>query len=100
MLANYQEALRDAKKMVWRDRGEPAVELYTIWECLEHAGRGGLRKCNAIIKKEKGCNVIFTGAGTLGFMLRSGFNFFVLLFRIWKMPRCGSTLSICALLLT
>ncbi|EJD01717.1 uncharacterized protein FOMMEDRAFT_142253 [Fomitiporia mediterranea MF3/22] len=69
VLANYQEALRDARKMVWRDRGEPAVELYTLWECLEHAGRGGLR------------------AGTFGFTLRSGFNMFVLLFRIRKMPR-------------
>ncbi|KAH8118868.1 hypothetical protein DFH11DRAFT_704915 [Phellopilus nigrolimitatus] len=69
VLANYQEALLDARKMVWRDRGEPAVELSTLSECAEHAARGGLR------------------AGTLGFTLRSGFNVFVLLFRIWKMPR-------------
>ncbi|KAL5487505.1 hypothetical protein ACEPAI_5613 [Sanghuangporus weigelae] len=69
VLANYQEALRDARKMVWRDRGEPAIELHTLMECLEHAGRGGIR------------------AGTLGFALRSGFNIFVLLFRISRMPR-------------
>ncbi|KAI5121195.1 hypothetical protein M0805_005996 [Coniferiporia weirii] len=69
VLANYQEALRDARKMVWRDRGEPAVELHTLRECFEHAARGGLR------------------AGSLGFTLRSGFNIFVLLFRIWKTPR-------------
>ena len=44
VLANYQEALRDARKMVWRDRGEPAAELHTLEECLRHAARGGLRK--------------------------------------------------------
>lgn len=42
-LANHQERLREARKMVWRDRGEPAVELDDIWDCLEHAGRGGIR---------------------------------------------------------
>ncbi|TDL24870.1 hypothetical protein BD410DRAFT_65350 [Rickenella mellea] len=55
--------------MVWRDLGEPAVELHTLMDCLEHAGRGGIR------------------AGALAFTLRSGFNIFVLLFRIWKLPR-------------
>jgi hypothetical protein len=43
VLANYQEAMREARKMVWRDRGEPATELHTLYECLEHAGRGGIR---------------------------------------------------------
>ena len=42
-LANHQERLKEARKMVWRDRGEPAVELVDIWECAGHAGRGGLR---------------------------------------------------------
>ncbi|KAF8520730.1 hypothetical protein BU17DRAFT_75560 [Hysterangium stoloniferum] len=74
-LANDQERLKDARKMVWRDRGEPAVELATIRECLMHAARGGLR------------------AGTLAFAIRSGFNLFVLLFRIWKLPR-GFRLSL------
>jgi hypothetical protein len=41
-LANHQERLKEARKMVWRDRGEPATELCDIWECLAHAGRGGL----------------------------------------------------------
>jgi hypothetical protein len=41
-LANHQERLKEAKKMVWRDRGEPAVEMKDIWECVEHAGRGGM----------------------------------------------------------
>lgn len=42
-LANDQERWQDARKMVWRDRGEPAVELSTLKACLEHALRGGLR---------------------------------------------------------
>ena len=49
VLANYQEALRDARKMVWRDRGEPATELHTLKQCLEHAGRGGLRTCTILL---------------------------------------------------
>lgn len=43
VLANHQERLKEARKIIWRDRGEPAVELANIWECIEHAGRGGLR---------------------------------------------------------
>jgi hypothetical protein len=42
-LANYQERLKEARKMVWRDKGQPIVELQDLWECLEHAGQGGLR---------------------------------------------------------
>lgn len=41
-LANHQERLREARRIVWRERGEPAVELEDLWECMEHAGRGGL----------------------------------------------------------
>ena len=48
VLANYQEAMREARKMVWRDRGEPAKELHTLYECLEHAGRGGTRMCELL----------------------------------------------------
>lgn len=43
-LANYREALQDARKMVWRDRGEPAAQLDTLLECLRHAGKGGMSK--------------------------------------------------------
>lgn len=86
-LANYQEALRDARKMVWRDRGEPAVELNSLMECCEHAARGGIRElspyCIACLVINDSC----LGAGMLGFAARSGFNFFVLLFRIWKTPK-------------
>ena len=42
MLANYEETFREAKKMVWRDRGEPAVDVQDLWECVEHGTRGGL----------------------------------------------------------
>lgn len=42
-LANHEERLKEARKIVWRDRGEPAAELKDIWQCVEHAGRGGLR---------------------------------------------------------
>jgi hypothetical protein len=43
-LANAQEALKQTRRMVWRNRGEPAVELETVEECFEHALRGGARK--------------------------------------------------------
>lgn len=43
-LANYEEKLKGAKKIVWRDRGERPVEITDLWECLEHACKGGLRK--------------------------------------------------------
>lgn len=43
-LANYEERLKDARKIVWRDRGELPVEIHNLWECLKHATRGGLRE--------------------------------------------------------
>jgi hypothetical protein len=43
VLANYEEHLREARKMVWRDRGEPAVDIHDIHECLVHGARGALR---------------------------------------------------------
>jgi len=41
-LANYEERLKGAKKIVWRDRGELPVEIRDLWECLKHASVGGL----------------------------------------------------------
>ena len=41
-LANYEERLREARRIVWRDRGEKPVELDDLWECAEHAGRGAM----------------------------------------------------------
>lgn len=49
VLANYEERLeklKEARKMVWRDRGEPAVEVGDLWECVEHSVRGGLSTLN------------------------------------------------------
>ena len=43
VLANYEEHLREARKMVWRDRGEPAVDIHDINECLVYGARGALR---------------------------------------------------------
>lgn len=47
-LANDRERLdvarTAARKVVWRDTGEPPSHLDTFLECLEHASRGGLRK--------------------------------------------------------
>ncbi|KAI0782562.1 hypothetical protein C8Q75DRAFT_727422 [Abortiporus biennis] len=68
-LANYEERLKEARRVVWRDRGEKPVELEDIWECAEHGSRGALR------------------AGGIGFAIRSGVNLILLLARIKKVPR-------------
>ncbi|KAI0080505.1 hypothetical protein K474DRAFT_1657632 [Panus rudis PR-1116 ss-1] len=68
-LANYEERLREARKVIWRDRGEKPVELDDLWECLEHAARGGWR------------------AGGLGFAIRSGVNLILLLVRMDRIPK-------------
>ena len=41
-LANYEEGLKGARKIVWRDRGELPIEIRDLWECLKHSTRGGL----------------------------------------------------------
>ncbi|KAI1795063.1 hypothetical protein LXA43DRAFT_939525 [Ganoderma leucocontextum] len=69
VLANYEEHLREARKVVWRGRGEKPVELQDLGECVEHACRGGLR------------------AGSLAFAIRSGVSFILLLTRIRRIPR-------------
>ncbi|KAH0840380.1 hypothetical protein J3R83DRAFT_1411 [Lanmaoa asiatica] len=68
-LANHQERLKEARKIIWRDRGEPAVELVDVWECIEHAGRGGLR------------------AGTIAFAIRAGLNLVLATLRFGKVPK-------------
>ena len=42
-LANDQERLREARKIIWRDRGDPVVHLETIRQVLKHATQGGIR---------------------------------------------------------
>ncbi|KAI9569230.1 hypothetical protein HD554DRAFT_592086 [Boletus coccyginus] len=68
-LANHQERLREARKIIWRDRGEPAVELADVWECIEHAGRGGLR------------------AGSIAFAIRASLNLVLATLRFGKVPK-------------
>ncbi|KAJ7243947.1 hypothetical protein C8J57DRAFT_57448 [Mycena rebaudengoi] len=68
-LANYQERLKGARKIVWRDRGQPVVNLMTLKDCLVHAGMGGLR------------------SATLAFNIRASFNIILALIRIRKVPR-------------
>ena len=41
-LANHYERLKEARRMVWRDKGQPVVELEDFWDSFQHAGRGGL----------------------------------------------------------
>lgn len=91
VLANYEERLKEARKMVWRDRGEPAVEVGDLWECLEHGTRGGLSTSSFLLS---GCafgrfvdGYINIGAATLAFAIRSGINFFILMARIKNFPR-------------
>ena len=43
-MANHQERLKEARKMVWRDKGQPVVAVETLEACLEHALTGGLRE--------------------------------------------------------
>jgi hypothetical protein len=59
VLANYEERLREARKMVWRDRGEPAVEVHDLWECFEHGVRGGLRTSQPLFPGLEGRRVLF-----------------------------------------
>ncbi|KAI9508117.1 hypothetical protein F5148DRAFT_980304 [Russula earlei] len=72
VLANYEEHLRGARRMVWRDRGEPAVDIHDMRQSLVHGARGGLR------------------AGTIAFAIRSGVNLVLLLARIKNLPKCGN----------
>jgi len=43
-MANHQERLKEARKMVWRDRGQPVVEVDNLEACLAHAMSGGFSK--------------------------------------------------------
>ncbi|KAF9226931.1 hypothetical protein BS17DRAFT_776359 [Gyrodon lividus] len=68
-LANHQERLKGAQKIIWRDKGEPAVELEDIPECIEHAGRGGMR------------------AGAIAFAIRACLNVVLATLRFGKVPQ-------------
>ncbi|KAF8806205.1 hypothetical protein BYT27DRAFT_7243013 [Phlegmacium glaucopus] len=68
-LANHQERLKEARKMVWRDKGQPVIELETLQECLRHAMSGGFR------------------SATLAFNIRASINVILALIRIHRVPR-------------
>jgi len=85
-LANYQERLKDARRVVWRDRGEQAVELQTVRECLEHAARGGFRMYPTTfiltpLKRR------LLGSTSLAFGIRACVNLALALIRINRAPR-------------
>jgi hypothetical protein len=63
--------------MVWRERGEPVTELNDLWECVEHAARGGLR------------------AGTMAFSIRASINVVLALIRPGSVPK-WVLIKICA----
>ncbi|THU94885.1 hypothetical protein K435DRAFT_798523 [Dendrothele bispora CBS 962.96] len=69
VLANRREMLKEARKMVWRDRGEPVVELEDLDECVRWALKGGFR------------------AASLAFGIRACFNLVLALFRLRSLPR-------------
>ncbi|KAJ3759818.1 hypothetical protein EV360DRAFT_93925 [Lentinula raphanica] len=69
VLANRRETLKEARKIVWRDRGEPVAELADVEECLKWALKGGLR------------------AATLAFNIRAGFNIVLALIRLPSVPK-------------
>jgi hypothetical protein len=50
-LARDQEFRREARKLVWRDRGEHPAELTTFDECFNHAWQGGKRgyQCDILV---------------------------------------------------
>ncbi|KAF9019287.1 hypothetical protein BDZ89DRAFT_322661 [Hymenopellis radicata] len=68
-LANHQERLKEAQKMVWRVRGEPVVELPDLEACLKHASLGGFRST------------------TLAFNIRATFNLILAFIRIRRVPK-------------
>ena len=94
VLANYEEHLREARKIVWRDRGEPAVDIRDIRECLVHGARGGLRT-SQVLHHSSIKHPLFgrhhAGASAIAFAIRSGVNLVLLLARIKHLPRFGHT---------
>lgn len=68
VLANRKQTWKGAKKMVWRDRGEPVVELVDLEECFKWAAKGGLR------------------AASLAFNIRACFSLVLALVKIRSVP--------------
>lgn len=87
-LANHQERLKEARKMVWRDKGQPVVELDTLEQCLSHAISGGFRKFLFYLREQR-FKKMFTGSATLAFVIRACLNVVLALSRIHRVPRCA-----------
>ncbi|KAK7044470.1 WD-repeats-region domain-containing protein [Favolaschia claudopus] len=68
-LANYQERLKSARQIVWRDRGQPVAELPSLKDCLEHAATGAFR------------------SATLAFNIRASLNVVLALIRLHRVPK-------------
>lgn len=91
-LANYQERLKGARKMVWRDRGEPVADLNNLWDCAEHAAKGGLSTSMKIWHPcLRSFNRDFVGAGTMAFIIRAGVNLVIAFIRMRSLPKCVFT---------
>ena len=90
VLANYEEHLREARKIIWRDRGEPAIDIHDIHECLVHGARGALRAyfTSPSLSSTEMPPCLYIGAGTIAFAIRSGVNLVLLLARIKNLSKC------------
>ncbi|KAF5385411.1 hypothetical protein D9757_005387 [Collybiopsis confluens] len=58
VLANRKETLKEARKMVWRDKGEPVVELADVEECLRWALKGGFRAAGLALNIRAAFNIV------------------------------------------
>ena len=82
--------MRDARKIVWRDRGELPAEIHDLWECFKHAAKGGLSELGFLVSSERrNLTVIGSGAGSLAFITRAGVNLILLLPRLKRVKRHG-----------
>lgn len=89
-LANHQERLKEARKMVWRDRGEPVVEVETLQECFMHAMSGGFSESldpSSVHGFSYFIIFLTSGSATLAFYARASVNIILALIRIHRVPR-------------
>lgn len=87
-LANHQERLREAKRMVWRDKGQPAVELETLEACLRHAATGGFSTFLTLPGPSGSCQFsTHIGSSVLAFNIRASLNLVLALLRMKRLPK-------------
>ena len=75
--------------MVWRDKGQPVVEMETLQECFTHAMSGGFSEFYLPFKVFSYFMFFFNpqGSATLAFNIRASVNVILALIRIHRMPR-------------